>query len=311
MGVCLYFTAQEPVSESVEAAIRAEQALLQQKQRWILCETPWFFPSEPGRPFQGITKLNIMPHPDEAVELNELEPDDIEVIVTALCDWSERYGVCWVLEIAGERQGRIERGQCESCLWRRVRETAEWLKQQQRKALADRESTPVILPPGCLRLVFQHKLSDVLELNCSVREQRIKAWLTTLMGVVVFLIVTWATDNQNDQADRALGFIVAFVFLLLGQLIPWIAGLAAWFFKVRQTHYEMEIGLEGITLLEGTKQVLVPWECFRRWYQTLNLVVLVLIGSDALVIPKRCCCDARLVEVLALVMKGLGNPSRW
>ena len=77
---------------------------------------------ELGRPLKGRTKLNVSPRPAEALEFVEREePDDIEALVTALCDWSERYGVAWVLDIDGRRQGRVERGRCGWCLRRRLR----------------------------------------------------------------------------------------------------------------------------------------------------------------------------------------------
>ena len=135
--MCLYFTARGPVSESAEAAIRSElsSSALLRWQPWLLCEPPWFFPPEAGRPLKGHTKLNVLPAPTEALEFVEREePDDIEALATALCEWSERYGVAWELDIDGWRQGRIERGRCGWCLRRRLRATAAWLKQRQQEA---------------------------------------------------------------------------------------------------------------------------------------------------------------------------------
>lgn len=137
MGVCLYFTARGPVLGPAEGAIRSEmsQSPLLRWQPWLLCEPPRFFPPEAGRPLKGRTKLNVSPQTEEALEFVEREePDDIEALTTALCDWSERYGVAWVLDIDGWRQGRIERGRCGWCLRRRLRATAAWLKQRQREA---------------------------------------------------------------------------------------------------------------------------------------------------------------------------------
>jgi len=137
VGVCLYFTARGRAPESAEAAIWAElsSSALLRWQPWPLCEPPRFFPPEAGRPLKGRTKLNVLPAPAEALEFVEREePDDIEALVTALCDWSERYGVSWALDIDGRRQGRIERGRCGWCLRRRLRATAAWLKQRQREA---------------------------------------------------------------------------------------------------------------------------------------------------------------------------------
>jgi hypothetical protein len=137
VGVCLYFTARGWVPGPAEAAIRSElsRSSLLRWQPWLLCEPPWFFPPEVGQPLKGRTKLNVLPQPGEALEFVEREePDDIEALVTALCDWSERYGVAWVLDIDGWQQGRIERGRCGWCLRRRLRATAAWLKQRQREA---------------------------------------------------------------------------------------------------------------------------------------------------------------------------------
>ncbi len=137
MGVVLYFTARGPVPEPAEAAIRAElsSSPLLRWQPWLLCEPPWFYAPEAGRPLRGRTKLNVLPASAEAVEFVEREePDDIEALVTALCDWSERYGVAWTLDIDGRRQGRIERGRCGWCLRRWLRAAAAWLKERQRDA---------------------------------------------------------------------------------------------------------------------------------------------------------------------------------
>jgi len=38
------------------------------------------------------------------------------------------------------------------------------------------------LKTGNMRLAFQHSLGDIMELNRSCREQRIKAWLVMLFG---------------------------------------------------------------------------------------------------------------------------------
>jgi hypothetical protein len=135
VGVCLYFTMREAAPKPVEAAIRSELVSLLRGQHWFLCEPPWFFPPEEGQPLRGRTKLNVDPPPAEAAAFDEREPDDIQAIVTALEGWSERYGVSWVLDIDGWQQGRIKRGRCGWCLRRRMRATAEWLKQQQRKAV--------------------------------------------------------------------------------------------------------------------------------------------------------------------------------
>jgi hypothetical protein len=83
---------------------------------------------------KGRTKLNVSPLPEEAAAFEEGEPDDLQAIVAALCDWSEHYGVSWVLDIDGRRQGRIEQGRCGWCLRRRLRDTSEWLKRKMAEA---------------------------------------------------------------------------------------------------------------------------------------------------------------------------------
>jgi hypothetical protein len=161
-----------------------------------------------------------------------------------------------------------------------------------------------------MRLTFQHTLGDILELNRSVREQRLKAWLVIVLGMGFLLAAAWLAALRNNQPDATVVFIVAAVIILIGAFGTRVAGLGAWFLKARRSPYELEFCPDGVAFLEDRVRVLVGWEHFYRWYHTKRLLVLVTAG-DALAIPKRSCGDAEWAELLAIIERYLGSPSRW
>jgi hypothetical protein len=131
----LYFTADRPQPAEADAAIRAGWPPVLEGRDWLLCEPPSFLPLGDDGLLRGRTKLNVCPDPGEAAGYIEREPDDFQAVIAALCDWSERYGVRWRLDIDGERQGRIADGRCEPSLARRMRDTSEQLRRWQREAV--------------------------------------------------------------------------------------------------------------------------------------------------------------------------------
>jgi hypothetical protein len=160
-----------------------------------------------------------------------------------------------------------------------------------------------------MRLTFQHTLGDILELNRSGREQRLMAWLVTLLGVGSLFVGIWVAIFQDNRPEPTPVFIAAGVFILLGCFATRLAGLGAWFLKAERTPFEIDVGPEGVVFLERGERAVVGWESFSRWYETETLLVLVAHG-DAVAIPKRSSSEAGWRELLALVRTNLGSPAR-
>jgi hypothetical protein len=161
-----------------------------------------------------------------------------------------------------------------------------------------------------MRLTFHHNLGDILELNRSIREQRLKAWLVTVLGLVALVVAAWLAAFRKNQPDATPVFVSAAVLLLLGAFTTRLAGLGAWLLKARRTPYALEVTPEGLAFVDEHDEALLQWPRFSRWYQTPNLLVLVAAG-DALAVPKRSCSEAEWTELLALVQRCVGSPSRW
>jgi heme A synthase len=161
-----------------------------------------------------------------------------------------------------------------------------------------------------MRLTFQHTLADILELNRTLREQRLKAWLISLLGVGHMLLGMWMIVFGGREADGALVFVAGGIFLGLGAICTRLAGLGTWVLKARRTPIELEVDASGFTFIEAEGLYVAPWEVFRRWYVSKNLLVLVGRG-DNLAIPKRSCPEAEWEELLGLVQSGIGDPARW
>ena len=114
MGECLYYYTEKQVDPDIQAAVRTE-ALKFADGPWLYCEPVSFVDREgyEGRLF-GWSKLNPFPHDDErrAIEREGGEPLDIQAVVDALCNWSHRYGIDWVIDLDGE-MGHIVAGDCD------------------------------------------------------------------------------------------------------------------------------------------------------------------------------------------------------
>lgn len=161
-----------------------------------------------------------------------------------------------------------------------------------------------------LQLKFQHTLEDILELNRTAREQRLKAWFISAFGVVLLLWGGWFAAFGDPERSAAPIFVSGGFFLLIGLFATRLAGYGAWRLKASRAPYELELTSSGVKFLESDGPQNVPWEDFPRWYLTPNL--LVLVGrADALAIPKRSCPESAWCEVLDLVRNYVGEASLW
>src|SRR5262249_8353467 len=97
---------------------RAELRQHQSDQPWFLCESPGFFDAEEDGRFRGGSKLVIHPWADEmeVAATRDSERNDIQELARLLCDWSDRYGITWLVDIDGYPLGRIEDGCCRGDL---------------------------------------------------------------------------------------------------------------------------------------------------------------------------------------------------
>jgi hypothetical protein len=153
-------------------------------------------------------------------------------------------------------------------------------------------------------------MSDILEFNRSMREQRIKGYVVILLGVGLLAVGIEIVAFQQGQPEPAPVFIFGGAFILLGVFVTRLAGIGAWFLKSQRTLFEIEIRPDGVAFLEGSQTDLIGWENFSRWYETRNLLVLMTRG-DGLAIPKRSCGEAEWHALQALVREKLGAPARW
>jgi hypothetical protein len=161
-----------------------------------------------------------------------------------------------------------------------------------------------------MRLTFQHTLTDLLEVNCTAREERLKGWLIALVGAAHVLLGVWVVFFWGNQPDATPVFLAGGAFLGLGAVATRLAGFGTWLLKSRRVPFELEVGPSGIAFVEADGLRRVGWELFSRWYETPNLIVLVS-GGDSLAIPRRSCGEAEWVALLGWVCGGIGQPARW
>jgi hypothetical protein len=161
-----------------------------------------------------------------------------------------------------------------------------------------------------MRLTFQHTLGDIIELNCSLRTQRIRAWLVILMGMASLGMGLWVFLCRDSQPNPIPVFVAGTAFILLGAIAPRLAGLGAWFLKAQRAPYELEFSSAGVVFVRGSEEVSASWNRFSRWYETKKLLALVA-PSEVLAVPRRSCGEAEWQELLSLVRSKLGDPARW
>jgi hypothetical protein len=165
-----------------------------------------------------------------------------------------------------------------------------------------------------MRLTIHHTLRDILELNRTVREQRLKAWLISLLGVAHLLLGAWLVAFRGNQPNASLAFAAGGAFLGLGALVTTLAGFGAWVFRRERAPLVLEFGPSGVAFVEADGPHWVRWELFSRWYETRNLIVLIagrVAGGDSLAVPKRNCPEAEWDTLRGWIQSGIGSPSRW
>ncbi len=136
-----------------------------------------------------------------------------------------------------------------------------------------------------MRVTVKHTLADILELNCSVREQRIRGWLVMALAASAWLYGIWLLINPGNRPEPTPLFFAAGMLTLVGLFATRLAGLGAWLLKTQRSPYELEFDEAGITLMMGHEELSLPWSRFSRWLLTRNLLVLVS-PAEAVAVPK-------------------------
>src|SRR5438067_7805336 len=100
-----------------------------------------------------------------------------------------------------------------------------------------------------MRLTIRPTLRDVMELNCSIREQRIRGWcimLTGAGGLCFAAVWGFFIDGSRDPTPVVVG---SAVILLIGAIATRLAGLGAWLIKTPKAAFEVEVSQAGVTFL--------------------------------------------------------------
>jgi YcxB-like protein len=164
------------------------------------------------------------------------------------------------------------------------------------------------IPREAVGLRLQHSLHDIIELNRTVREQRLRAWIIGILAVGLGAAGLWMA-YRGDGPSPAPVFVAAALSAALAVGAPWLAGLGAWLLKTPKTPLEVYIDFNGVLFIEQDQRAIVRWGEFRRWFTTPNL--LVLVGKqDALAIPRHCCNAAQWEVLERLVHQALGSSGR-
>jgi hypothetical protein len=153
MGVTLQYTSRHPVAEEIAKAVRLELRRQRREQPWILCEPPRFYePMEDGK-LRGGTKLHMHLSADEMAPATgrHVGPNDVQELLNLLCDWSDRHGITWLLDIDGHHLGRIEDGLCRGDVLAKLEAIADvalFLGEGHPQEQSARRRDDEIEPPG-------------------------------------------------------------------------------------------------------------------------------------------------------------------
>ena len=128
MGVNLeFFTKADVTLDEVKSIVAATKE--PNDQPWILCEPIQFLdmPGYEDRLF-GVSKLNLMPDPQEKAEAeanSSADKNDLEFLLDKLTEISERFKVDWEIQIEGAPIGSIEDGVCDPAVRSAIEAMAE------------------------------------------------------------------------------------------------------------------------------------------------------------------------------------------
>jgi hypothetical protein len=156
-----------------------------------------------------------------------------------------------------------------------------------------------------MRLQYRLAFKELLDLNYYSRYQRCRGAIVVAMGVGMIALGVWMFVSRGDR-DPTVLFVSGAGFVLLGFLVPWIAGLGAWLLG-RAPKIDLDVKPEGIQYTDAQGGFFIPWERFTRTYVTRRLLILELGWTDALAVPSRCCEPAMWTDVLKWA-RTKGNP---
>lgn len=124
MGVTLDYSAIQPVAPNVRAAIIAEAQRIAAGHDWW-SESLNFYPGgESDGHLEGGAKIYLVGYTTREGAYRRVDIDEDEFmacrdtlfILRQLAGWSERFGLTWVVQCAGERVGAIDRGRWDQPL---------------------------------------------------------------------------------------------------------------------------------------------------------------------------------------------------
>lgn len=162
-----------------------------------------------------------------------------------------------------------------------------------------------------MRLIIQPTLWDVLEVNKTLREQRIKGWLAVALGLGILLFSAWEVNVARNPRDFRVAYASGAAFVVLGLLTTRIAGLGGWLLKTSRESFLLEVTDEDVAIIRLDGRYALPWGGFRRWCVTQNLLILIGLGDCLVVIPKRDCTVDVWRHLHEMVERRIGPPSRW
>jgi hypothetical protein len=148
------------------------------------------------------------------------------------------------------------------------------------------------------------RFREVLELNWTSRVQRIKMWIVIGVGAFMLCCAGWLHFVDAEPEKAAEIWPWGIVFALIGLSAPLLAAAGAWIWQGARKSYAVELDEEKIRLTWGEETADLGWELVERYYETQNLVVLVLSRwIDAVSIPKRVTTQEQLTDLLELLKK--------
>lgn len=162
-----------------------------------------------------------------------------------------------------------------------------------------------------MRLIIQPTFRDVLEVNKTLREQRIKGWLPLALGLAILLFSAWEVNVAQNPRDFRVLYGAGALFVILGLLATRVAGLGGWLLKSSREPFLLEVTNEDVAFIRLEARYALAWDRFRRWCLTQNLLILIGFGDCLVVIPRRDCTVDGWRHLHEVVERRMGPPSRW